>query len=173
MPNTSPPGKKLGKGMLVASWLGIMALLTYHFSGVEEDRHNPNRALSSNVGDGFTEIVLKRNALGHYVATGQINGETVTFLLDTGATMVAVPYHLGDKLGLEKGRAVPIKTANGTSTSYITTIDELRLGDIVATQVHGGLAVGLTGNEILLGMSFLSDLEIIQRGDSLIIRQYH
>jgi len=172
MANNDLPGRRLGKGMLVAAWLGIIVLLTYYFSGVEDDRYNPNRDLSSIAGNGYTELTLRRNAQGHYVAPGQINGKPVTFLLDTGATMVAVPYHMADQLGLRKGRAVPIKTANGTSKSYLTTIEELRLGEIVAMQVRGGLAVGLTGNEILLGMSVLADLEIIQRGNSLIIRQY-
>lgn len=166
------PGQKLGKGMLIVAWLGVMALLTLYFSGVEENRNNPNREVTSASGDGYREIVLKRNAKGHYIANGEINGEPVTFLLDTGATLVAVPYHLMDRLGLEKGMAVPTHTANGVSTSYMTTIDWLTLGSIEMENVRAGLAAGLKGNEILLGMSFLSHLELVQRGDNLIIRQY-
>ena len=87
--------------------------------------------------------------------------------------MVAVPYHLKDSLNLKPGMAVATKTANGVSTSYTTSIDELRLGDIRVNHVRAGLASGLQGNEILLGMSFLADLELIQRGDTLVIRQYN
>jgi aspartyl protease family protein len=168
-----PPGQKLGKGMIVVTWLGVMALLTYYFSGVEEDRYNPNREFVSSTAADFREVVLKRNRQGHYIATGKINGHSVTFLLDTGATVVAVPYHLRDRLNLEPDMAVATKTANGTSTSYTTTIDELRLGDIHVNNIRAGIATGLEGNEILLGMSFLSDLELIQRGDTLVIRQYN
>ena len=171
--NTPPPGKRLGKGMLIAAWLGVMAMLTWYFSSVEEDRRNPNRELSGKSGAGFTEVTLRRNAQGHYLAPGEINGEPVTFLLDTGATTVAIPYHLKTRLNLDKGTAVPVRTANGISTSYTTTIAQLRLGGIVASNVRGGLATGLEGNEILLGMSFLSGVELIQRGDSLTIRQYN
>jgi aspartyl protease family protein len=167
------PGQKLGKGMIIAAWLGVMALLTYYFSGVEEDRYNPNREFASTSGAGFSEVILKRNRQEHYVASGEINGKKVTFLLDTGATVVAVPYHLKDSLGLNPGMAVATKTANGTSTSYTTSIDELTLGDIRVNNVRAGLATGLKGDEILLGMSFLSDLELTQRGDTLVIRQYH
>lgn len=167
------PGQRLGKGMLIAVWLGVMALLTLYFSNVEEDRNNPNREFASASSEGYREITLKRNSRGHYIANGEINGEPVTFLLDTGATLVAVPYHLMDRLGLEKGMAVPTQTANGVSTSYMTTVEWLKLGDIEMENVRAGLAAGLKGNEILLGMSFLSHLELIQRGDSLIIRQYH
>lgn len=159
--------------MIVVTWLGVMALLTYYFSGVEEDRYNPNREFVSSTAADFREVVLKRNRQGHYIATGKINGHSVTFLLDTGATVVAVPYHLRDRLNLEPGMAVATKTANGTSTSYTTTIDELRLGDIHVNNIRAGIATGLEGNEILLGMSFLSDLELIQRGDTLVIRQYN
>lgn len=158
--------------MLIAAWLGIMAMLTFYFSDVEENLYNPNRDIVSNQFQGFTEITLKRNAQGHYVANGEINGEPVTFLLDTGATMVAIPYHMKSRLQLTPGAKVPVRTANGISSSYTTTIDELRLGNIVATNIRGGLATGFEGNEILLGMSFLSGLELIQRGDSLTIRKY-
>ena len=168
-----PPGQRMGKGMMIVAWLGVIALLSLFFSQREEEKYNPNREIHSQVGEAVTEIRLKRNAGGHYVAPGEINGRPVTFLLDTGATNVAVPYGMKDVLGLTPGPAVPTRTANGVSTSYLTRIDTLSLGAIVVEDVRAGLARGFDGEQVLLGMSVLSELEMVQRGDNLIIRQYH
>lgn len=167
-----PPGQRLGKGMIIVAWLGVIGLLTLFFAGKQEERSNPNRNLVSSTGDGVIEVRLRRNAGGHYVAPGEINGRPVTFILDTGATNVAVPLAMKEELGLKAGPAVPTQTANGVSTSYLTRIDQLRLGDIVVSDVRAGLAKGFGGDEILLGMSVLSELELVQRDDTLIIRQY-
>jgi aspartyl protease family protein len=164
---------KAGRWMLAAAWLLAIVLLTYYFRDVELDRHNPNRDLISRAAENFAEVVLVRNTQGHYLANGQINGKGVTFLLDTGATWVAVPYELGSELNLVRGMAVKTSTANGPSTSYLTSIDELRLGDIRLTHVKAGLARGYLGPEVLLGMSALAGLELIQRDNTLIIRQYY
>jgi aspartyl protease family protein len=159
--------------MIIGAWLLVIAFMTLYFRNMEDRERNPNQRLTSIQGTGFTEISLSQNRQGHYLANGKINGEPVTFLLDTGATLVAIPYSMRERLGLRKGMAVPTNTANGTSTSYLTRIDLLELGDISLSDVPAGLATGLQGNEILLGMSFLADLELVQRGDSLTIRQYH
>lgn len=168
-----PPGKKAGKLMIVGAWLMAIAFLTLYFRNIEDKQQNPNQQVLSTSGVGFTEVLLSQNRQGHYLANGKINGEPVTFLLDTGATLVAIPYEMRERLGLTRGMAVPTQTANGTSTSYLTRIDSLELGDIKLNDVPAGLATGLQGDEILLGMSFLAELELIQRGDSLTIRQYH
>jgi len=171
--SSGTPGKKAGKLMIIGAWLLAIAFLTLYFRNIEDEQRNPNQQVASSSGIGFTEISLSQNKQGHYLANGRINGEPVTFLLDTGATLVAIPYAMREKLRLAKGMAVPTQTANGTSTSYLTRIDSLELGDIKLTDVPAGLATGLQGNEILLGMSFLAELELIQRGDRLTIRQYH
>ncbi len=171
-PDQPPPGQGMGKGMIAIAWLLGIALLTWYFAGVQERWFNPNQEVDSRVGNGLTEITLKRNRAGHYVADGTINGESVTFMLDTGATLVAIPAHMQQELGLERGRSFPIRTANGQSRAWGTRIEQLQLGKIRQQNVRGGLTPGLEGDQILLGMSFLSDLEMLQRGDTLILRQY-
>ena len=172
MNRQSLPGRKAGKVMALMAWLLVMAMLTWYFAGMEEDQYNPNRQVASyQRDDGGTEVVLERNRWGHYVASGTINGQPVTFMVDTGATHVAVPLHLADELGLERGMAVPINTANGRTTAYLTTIPSLSLGALQFSQVRGGLAPGMEGDSILLGMSVLADLHMIQQGNRLILRQ--
>jgi len=167
----SPPGQKTGKFMALVAWLLVMGILTWIFAGIEEKQYNPNQQITSYQRDGAVEVVLKRNRNGHYVATGNINNKPVIFMVDTGATHVAIPLHLQEELGLERGMAVPINTANGRTTAYLTTVPLLTLGELQFRDVRGGLAAGLHGNQILLGMSVLAKLTLVQRGDELILRQ--
>ena len=76
-------------------------------------------------------------------------------------------------LQLKVGPAFNVSTANGVATAYITRLDELKMGEILFTDIKASLNPGLPDDEILLGMNVLKRLELVQRGDSLIIRQYH
>ena len=109
---------------LVASLL-VLGLLYLFFESSLQARTHPNRALQIAPG---SELVLKRSSDGHYVFPGTINGEPVTFLLDTGATLVSVPAHLGNELGLKPGARQQAITANGTVTTRTTRVDALAFG---------------------------------------------
>lgn len=165
------PVQRVGKGMMYAAWLVALGLLTWSFQGWLTEQDNPNRQVESSVSDDATEVVLQRNRHGHYQATGQINGEQVQFLLDTGATTVAVPVRLAERLGLGRGPAITISTANGTATAYLTRLDDVRLGDITLHDIAATITPSMGGDDVLLGMSFLKQLEFTQRGDSLTLRQ--
>ncbi len=157
--------------MVIAAWVLLAGLLTMVFSKVLERQHNPNQQVQINPGNnGFREIVLQRNRLGHYVATGKINGTEVEFLLDTGATNVAIPQQVATNLGLKRGVPLATYTANGIVQTYATTLDYVTLGSISATGVSANINPHMTGNQILLGMSFLKQFELLQRGDQLTIR---
>jgi aspartyl protease family protein len=165
--------RRMGRIMQVLAWVSAMALLTLYFSDLLDRQHNPNRDLYSAVGEaGMREVKLRRNRMGHYVAPGTINGEPVVFLLDTGATGVAVPAALAERLRLPRGRPVATRTANGTSRSYATRLAEVGLGDIRLQDVQATIAPGLEMREVLLGMSFLKHIEFTQRGNTLTLRQY-
>lgn len=156
--------------MIVLAWLAALGLLWLGFESWLDHAYNPNRDLV--VQEGASELVLKRNRAGHYLAPGTINGREVTFLVDTGATQVSVPSHLGSELGLAPGAPQRVSTANGVVTVRATRIDELGLGPFSVANVHGHLNPGYRGDEILLGMSVLRQLEFTQRGDTLILRPH-
>ena len=168
----SPPGQKIGRTMLTLCWVIVLIGLAFFFKDKTDDMYNPNNTIVGQQDDRVTEIVLKRNRFNHYVATGTINGEAVTFLLDTGATHVAVPAHLGNKLNLQKGMKSTVRTANGLVDVWQTRIATLDLGPMRVYDVRASLNPGMRDNEVLLGMSVLKDLEFTQRGDTLTIRQY-
>lgn len=156
--------------MIIAAWVLVLALLTMYFGGVLDRQHNPNQSVQTRVGgEGHAEVELKRNKYGHYVTSGKVNGKTVEFMLDTGATDVAIPARLADKLGLKRGQAVKYRTANGTVTGYRTRLDSVSIGPINLTGVTASINPGMKDMDILLGMSVLKQVEFTQRGDTLIL----
>jgi len=157
--------------MIVGAWAVLIALLSLIFSGILDKQNNPNQNLRANYNQaGLPEVVLKRNRAGHYMATGMINGHPVLFLLDTGATDVAIPSGLAKKLSLPRGATV--NSRNGTVKTTRTRLNKVQLGAIEINDVTASILPSMPNDEVLLGMSFLKQLELIQRGDSLTLRQY-
>jgi len=163
--------KQLGKGMIIAAWLLLLALLTWFFNEQLDKQHNPNRQVMSAISaDGQPQVTLQRNRFGHYVATGLINAQPVVFMLDTGATDVSVPLSVAEKLGLEKGPPLQYHTANGTVRAWQTVIHEISLGDLRVGPVRASINPAVQGDEVLLGMSFLKQLDFNQQGNTLTLK---
>jgi aspartyl protease family protein len=159
--------------MQVMAWVVLIVLGVFFFGDILDKQYNPNKTLQTSYGEEMKEVVLQRNRYGHYVMDGEINNQSVTFLLDTGATGVAIPEAVAERLGLRRGQAFMTQTANGTTTSYAARLDHVSVGDISLQNVPAGITPGLQTDQVLLGMSFLKHIEFTQRGDTLVLRQYH
>jgi len=163
--------QRLGKGMIIAAWLLLLALLTWFFNTQLERQHNPNtKVMSATTAGGATAVQLERNRYGHYVASGFINAQAVEFMLDTGASDVSIPLPVAERLGLEKGRSVVYQTANGAITAWQTTVDEIRLGELRVGPVRASINPHMDSDGILLGMSFLKQLDFSQQGNTLTLQ---
>ena len=173
MLRTNPePTKEIGKWMVYASWILFLALLTLIFNHYLEKQYNPNEKVQQSVDpDGTYQVSLTRNRYGHYVTSGSINGQPVTFLLDTGATNISIPEPVARRLELKRGTPLSVSTANGVITVYNTVLDRVAIGLLEIRGLRGGINPHMGGDEILLGMNFLKRLELIQRGDQLILRK--
>ena len=117
---------------------------------------NPNTA------EALTQsgaVVLQRDLSGHYRAEAFINGIKIPVMVDTGATDVAISQSLADKLGLQSINAVRTQTANGDTVAYVTRLQSVKLGGIVAHNVSASIVPSL-GDEMLLGMSFLGRMDV-------------
>jgi aspartyl protease family protein len=163
--------KKIGMMFTLGGWILGFLLLALGFSKILGHQANPNQSVASSDNNRFNQITLTRNSQGHYVFDGEINQITVTFLVDTGATITSIPAHFQDQLKLNAGSAFLVSTANGSAIAYQTRLNELKMGNIVLNNVKASLNPGLS--DILLGMNVLKNMELIQRGNELIIRQYH
>lgn len=119
---------------------------------------------------GRTRVTLAPDERGHYFVDGQINGVHVRFLVDTGATLIAlsgdealrmgIPYQSGQRTFsiVADGRRVP---------SYLVKLDSVRVGDITLYGVEATVKEGPGMGAALLGMSFLNRTEMIREGTNL------
>ena len=164
---------RIGMGMMMLMWLVLLALLSSYFWVWGESERNPNKNVLNTVSsEGMREVVLQRNRYGHYVASGEINGEEVEFMLDTGASDISIPMHVAKRLGLKRGAVMTYQTAKGPAQVYVTRLDSVALGNIELKNVRGSINPNVRDNSILLGMAFLKHIEFTQRGDTLTLRQY-
>lgn len=164
--------QRTGLTMIFLAFAAFLGLLTLLFSDLLDRQDNPNRDLQSYRAGGPAEVVLQGDRRGHYIAPGLINGESVRFLIDTGASEISVPSDVAARLGLSRGRAGFASTANGTVTVYDTRLLEVALGGIVLNNVRAHINPGMEGETVLLGMSFMRDLELVQRDGTLTLRQF-
>ncbi|TCJ12299.1 TIGR02281 family clan AA aspartic protease [Parasulfuritortus cantonensis] len=151
--------------MMALGWLLLAGMIWWGF----DIYLNPNARLAE-VSAATGEVVLKRGPDGHFRAPGRIDGQPVAFLVDTGATVVAVPAAVAERLGLHAGVAERVVTANGTAVAYATRLTEVDLGGARAGNVPADIVPGMAGNEVLLGMSFLARFEITMNGNAMSIR---
>lgn len=117
---------------------------------------------------GAPTATLKSDGRGHFLAEGAINGASTRFLVDTGATLVAIPSAEARRLGISYLNApqMYVKTAAGVVPAHRIKLDTVRVGGITLNTVDGVvLERGL--DVILLGMSFLSRTEIRQEGETM------
>lgn len=119
---------------------------------------------------GRSSVSLQADGRGHYMVQGQINGGSVQMLLDTGATMIALPASDARRLGIDYkgGQLRYLNTANGVVPAYLIKLDRVKIGDIEIHQVDAvvqeqGLPM------ILLGMSFLNRTEMRRDGEHMVL----
>ena len=148
--------------LLAAVWLALAGVLFYFMNA----RVNPNSA-GSLAQSGA--VVLQRDLSGHYRAEAYINGIKTQVMVDTGATDVAISQALADRLGLKSSNAIRTRTANGDTVAYLTRLDSVKLGGIVAHDVAAIITPRL-GEEMLLGMSFLGRLDVRLYKGSMTLR---
>ena len=156
---------RFGRGMLWLAAFALLGLLTLAFQALTP---KPGGVIGSVVNGSAASVVLRRDPSGHYLAEGVINGQPVPFIVDTGATDVAVSEALARRLGLEFGPRVTVMTAAGPAQAWATRVDSVSLGDLSVSNVRAMISPAL-GPGALLGMSFLKHFSLRQEGDLLII----
>lgn len=117
---------------------------------------------------GAKRVVLTADSQGHFMPPGQINGRQVQFMVDTGASTVALSATDAKRIGLnyESGTKVNVSTANGNVVGYRVQLDSVRVGD---AQVFGVTAIVVPQSMpfVLLGNSFLTRFQMHRTNDQL------
>jgi aspartyl protease family protein len=111
-------------------------------------------------------VTLTADLAGHFTADGQVNGRSVRFLVDTGATVIALPSGEARRLGVdyEKGQKVLMRTANGTGTGYLVKLDAVAVGNVTLYGIEAVVVDGAGLAMPLLGMSFLNRMDMKREG---------
>ncbi len=115
---------------------------------------------------GAASVILNADSRGHFVTTGTINGGTIQFLVDTGATSVTLSSGDARRLGINylAGARAHTQTANGIVPVYKVKLDAVRIGNVTANNVDAIIIEGSGLPIALLGMSFLNRMEMKRDG---------
>lgn len=167
MPGHTDANAGVGRGMLWLAAIGVLAGLTWFFAALQD---KPGEAVTGSDAAGRAMVQLPQDRSGHYLAEGAINGQAIHFLVDTGATDVAVSEAQARALGLDFGPRVTVMTAAGPAEAWMTRLDRVSIGGISRDNVRATITPAL-GEEALLGMSFLKHFDIRQTGGTLIIAE--
>jgi aspartyl protease family protein len=106
-------------------------------------------------------VEVPRDAMGHFHAAGRVNGRSLQFMIDTGASLIALTADDAAQLGIhpaESEYTMVLRTANGTVRAAPTMLDMVEIGDITVQNVRAVVMPDGALSENLLGMSFLSRL---------------
>ena len=129
---------------------------------------NPTRLVGASKVTSDAPIVITADGSGHFVTAGRINGSAVTFMVDTGASVVAIGQSDADRMGLayKDGQRGFANTANGRVPVHGITLASVRVGDVEVANVE---AVVLPSQmpHVLLGNSFLTRFQMKRENDTL------
>jgi aspartyl protease family protein len=125
-------------------------------------------------GGGGSRIVLPVGPGGHYTGLGAINGHPVNFVVDTGATSVALGADVATLLGLDYNASTPTATltANGAVAARRLTLKKVTVGDVTIYNVDA-IVVPQSMPVVLLGNTFLSHFQMHSDSNSLILDRMH
>lgn len=123
-------------------------------------------------GAGGNRIVLPVSSGGHFTTQGAINGRAVSFMLDTGATTVAMSAADAQRIGLDysKGQPVRLSTANGVAQGYRVRLDSVRIGDVEVYDVEA-IVSQQPMPYVLLGNSFISRFSMRRDADQMVLEK--
>jgi aspartyl protease family protein len=171
-----PAFGRLLRSLSTLGLMGVLLLVVLQLSRLDSrfDMAVPQLGLPKQVVEGReTRVPLAPD--GHYWLRATVNGAPVNFLVDTGATLTAVSAETAERVGLEPREAgIPVRmqTANGSVAAQLTTIGELKFGNVAARGIDAIIAPGL-GPTNVIGMNVLSRLASVQFADGTMILVPH
>ena len=126
-------------------------------AGTSSQSNNPNA------------VTLYLNSAGHFESEGQINGKALKFMVDTGATSVAMNSGDAQYAGIDYklGQMTRVSTANGVVVAYRVSINNIKMGDLSLSNVEGMVLEGGSPPVVLFGMSALNRLSMKNDGSSM------
>ncbi|WP_454849704.1 TIGR02281 family clan AA aspartic protease [Rhizobium binxianense] len=125
----------------------------------------PGRAVVVTTSEGGQEVILHKLLDGHFQADVSVDGQTISMLVDTGASMVALSHEDALRVGIDPSQltySMTVMTANGRARAAPVTLDQVAIGPIIRNNVAASVAEDGRLGQSLLGMSFLETLGSLQ-----------
>lgn len=121
---------------------------------------------------GGNRVVLTAGSGGHFMSQGTINGRAVQFMVDTGATTVALSAADAERIGLkyQSGQPVRMGTANGVTQGWRMKLGSVRLGDVEVFEVDA-VVTQQPMPFVLLGNSFLTRFQMKRENDQMTLER--
>lgn len=146
---------------------------------VEIDGKHHDMKLHAAIGGQFKEaevrqVVIRKNNADQYMVNGSINGQSVQFLVDTGATAVAMNEMDARRLGLQyriDGTEAQVVTASGVAKSWKVTLDSVKVGEISVSNVEAVVVQGGFPTQVLLGMTYLNHVKLQEQNSVLMLER--
>ncbi len=123
-----------------------------------------------------TSLSIAPDDHGQYRAQGTINGHSTPFLVDTGASLVAMSERTANEMNIrfaDSPERASVVTAQGQVDAYLIDLDTLTLGGIKAHHVRAAVIPGNYPLEVLLGMSFMRKVKMEQQAGVLVLKQLY
>ncbi len=166
-------GNKSPEGVLLVSSDGKKAV-------IEVDGKRQALTLTKRIATNFTTaqksvVRIASTHGGHYVTPGRINGMPVEFMVDTGATMIAMNYVVAERLGIDyrAGRPIKVNTANGVAQAYEVILSSVSIGDLEVQQIRAAVSSTEFPQVILLGNSYLGKVDMQVDNGVLLLQSRH
>lgn len=129
------------------------------------------RVQNENQPPRIAEVIVPPARNGNFFVHGKINGQDVLFVIDTGASAVAIPEKLRWKLNLTRGGYRQSATANGIAGMFETEIKELSVGPIQLRNIAAVINPNAPDETVLLGMTALRQVRMLQQNGQMILQQ--
>ena len=157
-------------GVKVLSVQGDQAVI--EIGGKKRPLRVGQHAIGAASADGSGKVILNADGQGHFYTTGTINGTSVRFIVDTGATMISLGATDARRIGLDfnRGQKGMTQTANGQSVVSKVKLDTVRIGDVTLHNVDA-LIHQSEMPMALLGMSFLNRMEMQRDGSTMTLKR--
>lgn len=173
-PRTLIAGQTTPEGVKLLSASSESAVIEFEGRRQSLSVGEGTRVASAPAASSSGRTTILADSRGHFFTTGSINGLSVRFMVDTGATSVSLSSAEATKLGINyrTGRRAQSNTANGLISVFVVQIDNVRVGEITLNNVTATVSEGPT-HVALLGMSFLNRTQMTRDGDTMIlVRRY-
>lgn len=169
-PRIVPVGVRTAEGVQVVAIDGDSA--TIDIDGRRRQLRVGQNVMQRPQAEGRATAVITADSAGHFLANGSINGMTVRFIVDTGASLVSIGASEARRLGIDasSGSSGVAQTANGLTQVSRVRLKTVKVGEIVLNNVEA-VVHAQDMPVVLLGMSFLNRMEMQRNGDTMTLKK--